>query len=825
MSDASFSFIATTTSSFAPQHLFAPLVAAACFVLRPSVLLHPLSLPLWLSHRRGAGPVQAPRLRYRAENRRRRLNTILRLPIEEQILIHSTRRLYQRIKGDIYAVKRIINVWDPTTTSAMPIKQLKIGLSTDVPRRQQNYREKRIERLAHLTLRQSGAVADRAQCTCIVCHQEFYNLKDLSTEDAMVDGWVKTTHTGSGQYQASHVPASKTSTYRVLSRALADLAAGFFQKISRVLPQSGALLHLILIGRVPPVAFPLRSRPFMPLFAKNPTWRNFKDNEPVEKVPRRDWANRLLDRAGRAITRKVNKDGGGVPMQQIASVYCVTTDTVEKALRNDDHDNLDDDVKFIEQYCRERFNPAEAQASTTSRYSTRSKASKDEQTLSVVTVSAGSRSVDLDAAEQPSTEDAEDDDHSSVEHDQEVDELDSDTADHFSGDDEASVATSHDKHRLPESPKLNAKTVGRARRYARDDASREYWPNPRAINFKTLTAISLPSDMGTRSPSKKVDRPGRAISRIMDNHNYTAAHIGRIYNGVTHNVIGRSIKNLWCPPDDISYDYVKAGRDYYEHFPPADATCYVIPPEWTTGNNIEIGNGDEVGDTEDEHEPPEDTHNTLVACGNDPTTNDEDAHNSLFTDDEEADAEMPSSDNKHWQADEEEVSRAIQSPGPYRQVNEASEALRVKHEAERISQRPNKREHSVIYISDDEAPPAKRKNTIQTTPLHSVGLKVSTSPSRNSAGSIRGGVEVKVEGEDTEGLMAFLAAVPGGGLSRLYDVCVQKGVRSRLQLEGWVHLTEMERLRNIGFLFGGHLNQYEIGLLDTALLRLFATLE
>ncbi|KAJ7152224.1 hypothetical protein C8R43DRAFT_950835 [Mycena crocata] len=945
-------------------------VAGAHSVSRHFVSLHSLGSPLWLSHRPGAGrllcgffpyfndgPLQASRLRLSC-------GKSLRLPIEEQILIHSTRRLYQRIKGDIYAVKRIINVWDPTTASVIPITRLKIGLSTNVPRRQQNYREKwrctdikRIERLAHLTLRRSGAVADHAQCTCIVCHQEFYNLKGLSTEDAlkMVDGWVKTTRTGSGralqsslsapeiqnltrhwsEQERASLPVSKTSVQRIPIRAGPSATVANIRRASvpqatssvrtfvwptlctLLMPptsQQAASLHIhslpgnerldhwlvaflafvihLSFGHTntgnatltatfersapSPTSYLARVRssaaiilPFQCKLLSAPAdlAAHFPYNQLVLTQPR------LLDRVGRAIARKVHKDGSGVPLQRIGSVCCVSTDAVEKALRNDDDDNLDDDVKFIEQYCRELFNPAEAQVSMTSRYSTRSRPLNGEQPSSVVTVSADSRSVDLDAAEQRSAEDADHDDHSSVEldaarhcsresspqstveQDREFDELgsDADTEEHASGSDEAGDATSHDKskqcgsrkrdaaivtshdrYKLFASRKRDARTDARVLRYAREDAGREYWPNPTADNFKTRTPISLPSDMGTRTPTKKLDRPGRGISRIMYKHDYAAALIGRIYSGVTHNVIMRCIKNEFFPPDDISDDYVKAGREYYDSFPPADGTFYVVPPEGDTGNNGETDKEDDGSHNED------DAHNTPPAGGNNRTTDTPYARDSLFTADEESDGDLLSNDDNFLEADgdscaaarrmdseECESACAIQSAGRHMQLGEASESPpRVKKEAECVPQRPNKRGHSVISISDDEPPPAKRKNTVQPIPFNNGGLKASSS-GRNSArsvASLHGGVQVKVEGEDAKDLKAFLAAVPGGGLSRLYDVCQKKGVYSRRQLEGWVHLTELERLRNIRFLFGDHLNQFEIGMLDTGLLRLFATL-
>ncbi|KAJ7152223.1 hypothetical protein C8R43DRAFT_950833 [Mycena crocata] len=47
-----------------------------------------------------------------------------------------------------------------------------------------------------------------------------------------------------------------------------------------------------------------------------------------------------------AIARAVHKSGEGVPVKRIGSVCCVSTDTVKKALRSEEGDNLDDNVKF-----------------------------------------------------------------------------------------------------------------------------------------------------------------------------------------------------------------------------------------------------------------------------------------------------------------------------------------------------------------------------------------------------------------------------------------------------------------------------------------------
>ncbi|KAJ7156840.1 hypothetical protein C8R43DRAFT_949102 [Mycena crocata] len=142
-----------------------------------------------------------------------------RLSIEDQIRYHSRHQAYQKLRGDLYAVWRTVYHWDDIAKTYVPKKELKIGLTTDLPRRQRDYRDqckdvqfdwicrwpcsdiRRLERLSHLSLRKEGAVADHDKCAgCPVCHSEFYDLKGLSPEAAlkMVDGWVEETKTGDG---------------------------------------------------------------------------------------------------------------------------------------------------------------------------------------------------------------------------------------------------------------------------------------------------------------------------------------------------------------------------------------------------------------------------------------------------------------------------------------------------------------------------------------------------------------------------------------------------------------------------------------------------
>ncbi|KAJ7075580.1 hypothetical protein C8R43DRAFT_966317 [Mycena crocata] len=142
-----------------------------------------------------------------------------RLSIEDQIRYHSRHQAYQKLRGDLYAVWRTVYHWDDIAKTYVPKKELKIGLTTDLPRRQRDYRDqckdvqfdwicrwpcsdiRRLERLSHLSLRKEGAVADHDKCAgCPVCHSEFYDLKGLSADAAlkMVDGWVEETKTGDG---------------------------------------------------------------------------------------------------------------------------------------------------------------------------------------------------------------------------------------------------------------------------------------------------------------------------------------------------------------------------------------------------------------------------------------------------------------------------------------------------------------------------------------------------------------------------------------------------------------------------------------------------
>ncbi|KAJ7103683.1 hypothetical protein C8R43DRAFT_963802 [Mycena crocata] len=188
-SGASFSFVAATSS----------ITTTISVVAAPAFMPHrfnpvPLSFPLiWLSLGRAA---LHPASRLLTSSTDCKLQTLYG---RNPVLLHqgpnthnSTRRVYWDIKGDIYAVERTIWVLDPMTGGYVPVKQWKIGFSmypansgttativwewrcSDI---------RHMERLSHLSLRQRGAVADRTECTCFICHQEFYDLGDLSMED------------------------------------------------------------------------------------------------------------------------------------------------------------------------------------------------------------------------------------------------------------------------------------------------------------------------------------------------------------------------------------------------------------------------------------------------------------------------------------------------------------------------------------------------------------------------------------------------------------------------------------------------------------------
>ncbi|KAJ7149005.1 hypothetical protein C8R43DRAFT_952249 [Mycena crocata] len=574
--------------------------------------------------------------------------------------------------------------------------------------------------------------------------------------------------------------------------------------------------------------------------AKNPTWRHFQKTSPWSKFPAATGMSghgiinyRQLDRAGRGTVRQVHNGDRAVPVQRIASVFCVSVETIQKALDNEAGDKVEDDISRTPDISRKTF--------ATAYFPDLPSRLEGEFPPSCGANLYGQAPQARASAATPATHSATREDEHVATHSGEGKDDSADVHENPRG------KQSRDKVVRANKKRSDAARRGRVRRALRDDAKRVYWPNPRASNFLTDTPISPPSPLGGRTTGSKLDRAGRGIARLLhryDPEKYTFAHIGRIYSGVTHNVIARCVRNEYCIKDRVERDYIYADSDYYLHFPPGEGTDF-LPPDAADS---------EATDAEDEFAHPaveslQDSLSDEDADEEDMLAEDEalqDGGEASLADADARNPSVPSIDGGNRRdvvAPNEYEVQDEAAPRPAvglahllvndQDVDETEEGKREVMKQEVTARPPNvsyhhrdavrRREPPVIYISDDEAPPAKRCKTLPG-PSH---LTPKTPPSLagdRAQAPQRSPVHPKaaadIEGADT--LVEFLARVPDFPLSKWCHLCKVKGMASRARLLALAALTPKERLSTLDLLFNGELDEYQMAMLIAGLARLLA---
>ncbi|KAJ6562508.1 hypothetical protein B0H19DRAFT_1375570 [Mycena capillaripes] len=253
----------------------------------------------------------------------------------------------------------------------------------------------------------------------------------------------------------------------------------------------------------------------------NPVPAHFARKMPVEMHPptsKRLLQQRHLDREGRAICRIVYSHGIGVEI--IATVFCVSEDTVIQAIENNptrkEHDNAGNDYWYVSEEYRNQYPSLSKQGY--------------HQTV--------------------------DDNHNCV-------------APH------AVVSSSLQQGRNGQSkvsePHKSSSTkkahsagygneCGDAHQSNSDDAI--IWlKNPTPRHFKdNLVVTQIDGSSG------RLDRKGRAICRIMHRYLENYTKIALIF-GITHTRVRRAVLNDYVPGDDVAEDYDYAGKGYKNEYP------------------------------------------------------------------------------------------------------------------------------------------------------------------------------------------------------------------------------------------------------------------
>ncbi|KAJ7182277.1 hypothetical protein C8R43DRAFT_940430 [Mycena crocata] len=169
-----------------------------------------------------------------------------------------------------------------------------------------------------------------------------------------------------------------------------------------------------------------------------------------------------------------------------------------------------------------------------------------------------------------------------------------------SGDDKATPThkRSRPRRKQPRKPKKS-----------KSKSKREYWPNPTAQDFKNNITIPPPNPMGTRTRSKKLDRIGRGICRIMNDLGWNFVEIAFVF-GVAHNPVMNACKNIYTPGDPPTNEYDVVGGDFLALFPPANMPATAANNTSTVANNTTVPSKrplspvDLANSDEDEEQPP-----------------------------------------------------------------------------------------------------------------------------------------------------------------------------------------------------------------------------
>ncbi|KAJ7880914.1 hypothetical protein B0H13DRAFT_2541156 [Mycena leptocephala] len=91
--------------------------------------------------------------------------------------------------------------------------------------------------------------------------------------------------------------------------------------------------------------------------------------------------------------------------------------------------------------------------------------------------------------------------------------------------------------------------------------------NPTCAHFLTNTPVTKTIQVHPGFHVRHLNRKGRAISRIVYSHGWSAARIAAIF-GISPAPVGRAIANSYQPGDNIARDYEKVDADFKNHFPP-----------------------------------------------------------------------------------------------------------------------------------------------------------------------------------------------------------------------------------------------------------------